>query len=167
VTPPNAATPATALRVGVISDTHGLLRPQATAFLRGCDHILHGGDIGSPEILEQLAALAPLTAVRGNNDTEVWARSLPDTSLLQLGGVRVFIIHDLGQLKMDPAAAAVQVIVCGHSHQPSLRQRDGVVYLNPGSAGPRRFKLPISVAEFSILGTTVTARLVELRTPAA
>jgi putative phosphoesterase len=155
-----------ALRIGVISDTHGLLRPQATAFLRGCDHILHGGDIGGPEILEQLAALAPVTAVRGNNDAQPWAASLPDTRLVQLGGVRVFIIHDLGQIKMDPSAAAVQVIVSGHSHQPSLRQRDGVVYLNPGSAGPRRFKLPISVAEFSISGTAVTARLMELHAPA-
>jgi putative phosphoesterase len=154
------------LRVGVIADTHGLLRPQATAFLQGCDHILHGGDIGGPEILEQLAALAPVTAVRGNNDTQAWAASLPNTRLLQLGGVRVFVVHDLGQIKMDPSAAAVQVIVAGHLHQPSLRQRDGVVYLNPGSAGPRRFKLPISVAEFSISGTAVTARLVELHTSA-
>jgi putative phosphoesterase len=154
-----------ALRVGVISDTHGLLRPQATAFLRGCDHILHGGDIGGPEILDQLAALAPVAAVRGNNDSQPWAASLPDTRLLQLGGVRVFIIHDLGRIKIDPCAAAVQVIVSGHSHRPSLRQRDGIVYLNPGSAGARRFKLPISVAEFSISGTTVTARLVELHTP--
>jgi putative phosphoesterase len=161
----NAHTLTSALRVGVISDTHGLLRLQATAFLRGCDHILHGGDIGGQEILEQLAALAPVTAVRGNNDRQPWAASLPDTRLLQLGGVRVFMIHDLGQIKMDLTAAAVQVVVSGHSHQPSLRQHDGVIYLNPGSAGPCRFKLPISVAEFSIAGTAITARLVALHPP--
>jgi uncharacterized protein len=158
----NSAAPAVALRVGVISDTHGLLRPQAAEFLQGCDHILHGGDIGGPQLLEQLAALAPVTAVRGNNDTQAWAALLPDTRALDLAGVRVFVIHDLKQLKIDPSAAGVQVVVSGHSHQPSLRQRDGVIYLNPGSAGPRRFKLPISVAEFSVSGGIVSARLVEL-----
>ncbi|HEY4972060.1 MAG TPA: metallophosphoesterase family protein, partial [Steroidobacteraceae bacterium] len=158
------ATSAIALRVGVISDTHGLLRPQATAFLRGCDHIVHGGDIGSPEILEQLATVAPVTAVRGNNDTQAWSLRLPATCLLEIGGIRVFVIHDVGQLNIDPAAAAVRVIVSGHSHQPSKRLRDGVIYLNPGSAGPRRFKLPISVADITISGSTVTARLEQLHT---
>ena len=158
------ARPAAALRLGVISDTHGLLRPEAMAFLQGCDHILHGGDIGGPEILEQLAAVAPVCAVRGNNDTQAWAASLPDTRLLELAGVRIYIIHDVGELQIDPCAAAVQIVVCGHSHQPSVRERDGVVYVNPGSAGPRRFKLPISVAEIAICGTSITARLVALQT---
>jgi putative phosphoesterase len=154
------------LRVGLISDTHGLLRPEATAFLEGCDHILHGGDIGGPEILEQLAALAPLTAVRGNNDTQIWAATLPPTRLLEFGGVKLYIIHNVDQLELDPAAAGVRVIVSGHSHQPSVRERGGVVYVNPGSAGPRRFKLPISVGELEISGTIITPKLVQLRTPA-
>jgi putative phosphoesterase len=151
------------LRVGVISDTHGLLRPQATAFLRGCDHILHGGDIGDAQILEQLAALAPVTAVRGNNDSQAWAAVLPETRLLQLAGARFYVIHDLGELRIDPSAAAVQIIVSGHSHQPSLRERAGVIYLNPGSAGPRRFSLPVSVAEIRIDGAGITPRLVQLQ----
>jgi uncharacterized protein len=159
---PDPATPVTALRIGVISDTHGLLRAEATAFLQGCDHILHGGDIGGPEILEQLAVLAPVSAVRGNNDTQAWAASLPDTRLLQLAGVRVYVIHDLGKLSIEPCAAAVQIIVSGHSHQPCVRERGGVIYLNPGSAGPRRFNLPISIAEVRIAGTVITPRLVEL-----
>jgi putative phosphoesterase len=159
----NHARPKKTLRVGVISDTHGLLRPQATAFLRGCDHILHGGDIGGAQILEQLAALAPVTAVRGNNDTQAWAASLPDTRLLELAGVRFYVIHDLGELRIDPSAAAVRIIVCGHSHQPSLRECAGVIYLNPGSAGPRRFRLPVSVAEIRIDGASIAPRLVQLQ----
>jgi uncharacterized protein len=160
------AKPVTGLRVGVISDTHGLLRPEATAFLQGCDHILHGGDIGGPEILEQLAAVAPVSAVRGNNDSQPWAASLPDTRLLELAGVRVYIIHDLGELGIEPRAAGVRVVVSGHSHQPCVRERDGIIYLNPGSAGPRRFKLPISVAELRIAANIITPRLVELQPPA-
>jgi len=160
---PRHAGPDNTLRVGVISDTHGLLRPQATEFLRGCDHILHGGDIGSAQILEQLAALAPVTAVRGNNDTQAWAASLADTRLLQLAGVRCYVIHDLNELRIDPGAAAVQVIVSGHSHQPSLSERAGIIYLNPGSAGPRRFSLPVSVAEIRIEGASITPRLVQLQ----
>jgi putative phosphoesterase len=160
---PHRAGPKNTLRVGVISDTHGLLRPQATAFLRGCDHILHGGDIGSAQILEQLAALAPVSAVRGNNDTQAWAASLPDTQLLELAGVRFHVIHDLKELRIDPGAAAVQVIVSGHSHQPSVSERAGVIYLNPGSAGPRRFRLPISVAEIRIEGASIQPRLVQLQ----
>ena len=163
--PQNHVKRATALRVGLISDTHGLLRPDATAFLQGCDHILHGGDIGGPEILEQLATLAPVTAVRGNNDTQAWAASLPETQLLDLAGVKIYVIHNLDELEFDPSASGVQVIVSGHSHQPSVRERNGVVYVNPGSAGPRRFKLPIGVAELQISGTVITPRLVELPTP--
>ena len=157
------AGPERTLRVGVISDTHGLLRPQATAFLRGCGHILHGGDIGGAQILEHLAALAPVTAVRGNNDTQAWAASLPDTRMLELAGVRFYVTHDLGELRIDPSAAAVQVVISGHSHQPSLRERAGVIYLNPGSAGPRRFRLPVSVAEIRIDGASIAPRLVTLQ----
>jgi putative phosphoesterase len=145
------------LRVGVISDTHGLLRPQATAFLQGCDHIVHGGDIGGPQILEQLAALAPVTAVRGNNDSGAWAGSLPDTRLLEIGGVKIYVI------KAQARPAGVRVIASGHSHKPNICERDGVLYVNPGSAGPRRFRLPVSVAQLVIRGTGVTPELMELQ----
>jgi uncharacterized protein len=151
------------LRVGVISDTHGLLRPQAMAFLQGCDHIVHGGDIGSREILEQLAVLAPVTAVRGNNDSEPWAASLPDTQLLEIGAVKIYVIHDLQQLKAQARPVGVRVIVSGHSHKPNISERDGVLYVNPGSAGPRRFRLPVSVAQLVIRGTAVTPELMELQ----
>ncbi len=153
------------LRVGVISDTHGLLRPEATAHLAGCDHIVHGGDIGGPEILAQLALLAPVTAVRGNNDTEPWAASLPQTQLLQLGGVKIFVLHNLDQLKAA-CPAGVRVVVSGHSHQPLICRRDGVLYVNPGSAGPRRFRLPVSVARLEIRGDSVTSELMQLQVAA-
>jgi putative phosphoesterase len=150
------------LRVGVISDTHGLLRPQATAKLAGCDHIVHGGDIGSREILARLALIAPVTAVRGNNDREPWAASLPETQLLQLGGLNIFVIHNLDQLKARVLPAGVRVVVSGHSHQPLICERGGVLYVNPGSAGPRRFKLPISAAQLEIRGGSVSAQLLQL-----
>lgn len=149
-------------RIGLISDTHGLLRPEAIAFLRGCEHIVHGGDIGDTAILEALAAIAPLTAVRGNNDRDAWAEAVPETALIELGGVRLYAIHDLAQLDIDPVAAGVRVVVSGHSHRPRAEERDGVLYLNPGSAGPRRFRLPISAAELKIDGGVVTPRIVEL-----
>jgi len=151
------------LRVGVISDTHGLLRPQATAFLQGCDHIVHGGDIGSREILAQLAVIAPVTAVRGNNDSEPWAASLPETRLLELGDVKIYIIHNLDELKLHPCPAGVRVIVSGHSHKPAICERDGVLYVNPGSAGPRRFRLPVSVAQLEIRGASVVPELMQLQ----
>jgi putative phosphoesterase len=154
--------PAQTLRIGLVSDTHGLLRPAALAFLRGSDHIVHGGDIGEPRILDALAARAPLTAVRGNNDRGVWAERLRDSELIRLGDVYLYAIHDLAQLDIDPQAAGVRVVVHGHSHMPSVDERDGVLYVNPGSAGPRRFRLPISVAELTIAGTAVSARTVEL-----
>ena len=142
------------LRIGLISDTHGLLRPEALDFLAGCDHIIHGGDIGGPEILERLGAIAPLTVVRGNNDTAPWARSIPETVRLALGGVDLFVIHDLKQLAGDPSAAALaagaRVVISGHSHKPSHSERDGVLYVNPGSAGRRRFSLPITAGELLI-----------------
>jgi putative phosphoesterase len=160
--PPDHVKPKNTLRVGLISDTHGLLRPEATASLQGCDHILHGGDIGAPDILKRLATLAPVTAVRGNNDTEAWAASLPATQLLELPAVRIYLIHNLDELELEPAAADIRVIVSGHSHRGLIRERDGVLYVNPGSAGPRRFRLPISVAQLEISGTHVAAKLIEL-----
>lgn len=150
------------MRVGLISDTHGLLRPQALDFLRGSDHIIHAGDITGPEILAPLAALAPLTVVRGNNDRGAWASELPHTVTLRLGGIAIYIIHDIKELPLDPRAAAMRVVVSGHSHKPASYERDGVLYVNPGSAGRRRFTLPISVGELLIEGERVSARLVTL-----
>jgi hypothetical protein len=151
------------LRVGVISDTHGLLRSEARAFLVGCDYIIHGGDIGSRDILDALAALAPLVAVRGNNDRESWAEHLPETEMIRVGGVFAYIIHDLSRLDIEPRAAGVQVIVSGHSHKPCSEERDGIVYINPGSCGPKRFKLPVSIGELWVDGSHVRARTVELQ----
>ena len=149
-------------RVGLISDTHGLLRPEAVAFLRGSDFIVHGGDIGHAGVLEELAALAPVTAVRGNNDKAAWAGAVPETEVLQVGAVRIYVVHDLGDVELDPEAAGFRVVVSGHSHRPSVTERAGVLYVNPGSAGPRRFKLPITVGELMIVEKSVTARVVEL-----
>jgi putative phosphoesterase len=150
------------LRLGVISDTHGLLRPEAVDFLRGCEHIVHGGDIGNANVLAQLAALAPLTAVRGNNDTGKWGEGIPDTALVEVAGVRIHVIHDLALIDVDPVAMGVQVVVSGHSHRPKVEQRGGVLYLNPGSAGPRRFRLPVAVGEVVVRGGEVEGRFVEL-----
>jgi putative phosphoesterase len=149
------------LRIGLISDTHGLLRPEAKAFLRGSDYIVHGGDIGDPRILEELAALAPVTAVRGNNDRGPWAERLNETEFLQVGEIFVYIIHDLAQLDIEPRAAGIRVVVSGHSHKPSVDERDGVLYVNSGSAGPRRFKLPITAGELIVTGSAVSARIAE------
>lgn len=149
-------------RIGLISDTHGLLRPEAIEFLRGSDHIVHGGDVCEPGVLEALAAIAPLTAVRGNNDRGAWAERLRDTEVLRLGAVSVLVIHDLAELDVEPGAAGIAVVVSGHSHQPSLERRNGVLFVNPGSAGPRRFSLPISVAELIVAGDEASARIVEL-----
>jgi hypothetical protein len=150
------------MRIGLISDTHGLLRREALDFLRGCDHILHGGDIGKAQVLEQLATLAPLTAVRGNNDHGPWAEAIPETQRLMLGGVGFYMLHDLAQLAIDPRAEGVRVVVAGHSHRPAVREQAGVLYVNPGSAGPRRFRLPVSVGEVVIAGGHATARTVAL-----
>jgi hypothetical protein len=148
------------LRVGLISDTHGLLRPEAVAFLEGSDHIIHGGDICVGGVLEALSAIAPVTAVRGNNDHGSWASRLRETERLQVGEVVVYVVHDLAQLEIDPHAAGVQVVVSGHSHKPSVERRNGILYVNPGSAGPRRFKLPISVGELTVTGSSVSVRIV-------
>ena len=147
-------------RIGLISDTHGLLRPEAAAFLRGSDFVIHGGDIGHEGILKELRSVAPVTAVRGNNDKGSWAESLADTEVLQVEGVSIYVIHNIAELDLDPVAAGFQVVVSGHSHKPSVVENGGVLYVNPGSAGPRRFELPIAVAELVVDGTSVHARVV-------
>jgi putative phosphoesterase len=152
-------------RVGLISDTHGLLRPEALAFLRGSDFIVHAGDIGDAQVLEGLRRLAPLTAVRGNNDKGAWARSIAETDVLQVGDVSIYVLHDLSELDLDPIAAGFQVVVSGHSHNPRIEDREGVLYVNPGSSGPRRFKLPIALGELQVVGASVKARIVELDKP--
>lgn len=149
-------------RVGLISDTHGLLRPEALAFLRGSDFIVHAGDIGDPRLVKELRALAPLTAVRGNNDKGAWAEAIAETEVLQVGDVSIYVIHNLAELDLDPGAAGFRVVVSGHSHRPSVHERGGVLYVNSGSSGPRRFKLPIAVAELEVVGDLVTAKVVEL-----
>ena len=150
------------VRVGLISDTHGLLRPQALTALRGSDVIVHGGDIGDAQILAQLATVAPVTAVRGNNDRGGWADAVPETALLEAGGLRIHVLHDLHELAIDPAESRIRVVVSGHSHQPRVEERQGVVYVNPGSAGPRRFKLPIAVARLYVSEDGLRPELVEL-----
>jgi uncharacterized protein len=152
----------TAIRIGLISDTHGLLRPQAIDFLRGSDFIIHAGDICDSTIIAELERIAPVTAVRGNNDTGAWADGLQETELVKMGGIVIYVIHDLALLDIDPNAAGVQVVVSGHSHRPCIRRREGIIFVNSGSAGPQRFKLPISVAELVIAGLSVSARIVEL-----
>jgi putative phosphoesterase len=152
------------MRVGLVSDTHGLLRPQALAALQGCVHIVHGGDIGGAAILQQLAAIAPVTAVRGNNDAGDWADAIRETEVIEIGGLRIYAIHDLKQFALAPGAGPVDVVVSGHSHRPKIEEKGGVLYVNPGSAGPRRFKLPVSVAELVIENGKASARIVELAT---
>ena len=150
------------MRIGLIYDTHGLLRPEALAALAQAEHIVHCGDVGGPEILERLAAIAPLTVVLGNNYTAPWARSIPETARVDFGRVALYVIHDLKQLAIDPRAAGVRVVVSGHSHRPACSEREGVLYVNPGSAGRRRFSLPIAAADLRIDGDTVVAKLVTL-----
>lgn len=146
-------------RIGVVSDTHGLLRPEAIAFLDGCDHIVHAGDIGKPDILDALAGLAPLTAIRGNIDTGDWAANLPDTLLVDACGIRLHVLHDLKQLALDPVAEGVAVVVSGHSHKAVVAERGGVLLLNPGSAGPRRFRLPVTIAELRVERGRIVPRI--------
>jgi uncharacterized protein len=139
-----------AFRIGIIADTHGLLRPEALRGLEGVDHILHGGDIGKPDIIDALRRIAPVTAIRGNVDTGDWAREYAETELAHLAGETIYVLHDLKTLQLDPVAAGIDVVVSGHSHVPKIEAIDGVLYLNPGSAGPRRFKLPITLATLDI-----------------
>jgi len=150
------------IRVGLISDTHSLLRPEAEAWLRGSDFIIHAGDIGDPAILEQLAAIAPLTVVRGNNDNAPWGRALPEVAQLQAGGLTLHVLHDIAELAVDPRAAGIAAVITGHSHQPRVEERDGVLFVNPGSAGPRRFRLPIAAGELVIDDGRAEARTVVL-----
>ena len=147
--------------IGLISDTHGLVRPQAMAALRGCAAIVHAGDIGKLEVLDELRELAPLTAIRGNVDT--WATDLPDTAVVTFAGQRLYVIHDVKKLELDPRAAGFAAVISGHSHVPRTEIRDGVLYLNPGSAGPRRFKLPISVATLRIGPHGLESELITLK----
>lgn len=149
MTPPRASE-ASLWNVGVISDTHGLLRPAAQAALQGADAIVHAGDIGAPEVLEALAEIAPVTAVRGNNDRGAWAEKLPLTEVLAVGGVLLYVLHDVQELDLDPRAAGFAAVISGHSHQPRQQRRDGVLFFNPGSAGLRRFKLPVTVGRLRI-----------------
>ena len=149
--------------VGVISDTHGLLRPEALAALAGVERIVHAGDIGAPDVLQALGKIAPVTAVRGNNDRERWAADIPETEVLEIGDVSLYVLHDLHELDLDPRAAGFAAVIAGHSHQPRVDERDGVLYLNPGSAGPRRFKLPISLARLTVRGARLQAELVTLQ----
>jgi len=149
--------------VGLISDTHGLLRPEALDPLRGSDFIVHAGDIGDPGIVTELARLAPVVAVRGNVDKAAWAQSIPSTDVLEVGGAAfLYVLHNIEDLDLDPAAAGFHAVVFGHSHQPGVRWKDGVLYVNPGSAGPRRFSLPISVGRLLVDAGTVSAELIEI-----
>ncbi|HVY81151.1 MAG TPA: metallophosphoesterase family protein [Steroidobacteraceae bacterium] len=150
------------MRVGLISDTHGLLRPEAVEALAGVEHILHAGDIGSADVLTELGKIAPVTAVRGNNDKGRWAASLAEFEAVALGGRHIYMLHDVAELDLDPAAAGFAAVVAGHSHKPKIETREGVLFINPGSAGPRRFKLPVTVGLLEIDGSTLNARIREL-----
>jgi uncharacterized protein len=143
-------TPAEAVIIGLISDTHGLLRPEALKALRGSDLIIHAGDVGNPEILETLRALAEVIAVRGNIDKGDWAKALPATAIVEAGPATIYVLHDLNELDLDPVAAGFQIVVSGHSHKPLSTWRSGVLYINPGSAGPRRFQLPVTLARLDL-----------------
>ncbi len=148
--------------IGVISDTHSLWRPQVASAFAGVDLILHAGDVGDPGILAELRALAPVIAVRGNVDKGAWAMRLPETEVVTIGTAQVYLLHNLQQLDLEPAAAGFAAVISGHSHQPMSREQDGVLYLNPGSAGPKRLALPVSVARLRVVGKRVTAELIEL-----
>lgn len=150
------------MKIGVISDTHGLLRPEATAALEGVDHILHGGDIGEPTIVTALEEIAPVTAIRGNVDTGKWAEAYPATCLMRLGGHAIYILHDRNALTLDPAAERIDVVVSGHSHKPSIEREGPVLFVNPGSAGRKRFRLPVTLAMLDVSGARPEAHLVDL-----
>jgi putative phosphoesterase len=152
--------PAKDMVVGVISDTHGLLRPEVVPAFKNVDLILHAGDIGDPAVLKNLQALAPVFAVRGNNDKEKWAKVIPEARIVPVSDIRVFMIHDVKEMETTPADC--HVVVAGHSHRPLIEKREGILFLNPGSAGPRRFKLPICVARLTVRGSAVSAKLIEL-----
>jgi uncharacterized protein len=148
--------------VGIISDTHGLVRPEAVAALRGSDLIIHAGDIGKPHVIDQLRLVAPTFVVRGNIDTQAWAADLPSTQTVEVGQLLFWVLHDIAQITIDPAAASLTAVAFGHSHRPSIETHDGVLYVNPGSAGPRRFKLPVSIARIHVMGQKLSPEIVEL-----
>ena len=150
------------LIIGVISDTHGLLRPNALAALRGSDYVIHAGDIGDPDILQKLAQIAPVTAIRGNVDREAWARKIPSTNVLEVGGISVYVLHNLQELDLNPDAAGFAVVAYGHSHVPKQESKNGVLYFNPGSAGPRRFRLPVTIGRLRVQGDRVSGEIVEI-----
>jgi hypothetical protein len=157
---PSRSTGAEALRVGLVSDTHNLLRPEVLDWLRGSDHIIHAGDICGEQVLAALRRLAPLTAVRGNNDQGAWTAPLRERETLQLGGITIVVLHDISDLNSAPLPGGVDALVSGHSHKPLVDEREGVLYVNPGSAGPRRFKLPISAGELIVRDGRVSARII-------
>ena len=148
--------------IGVISDTHGLLRPQALERLRGSDHIIHAGDIGAPEIVPALEQVAPVTAIRGNIDTQDWARRFPETEVVEFAGLHIYIVHDAQALDLNPKAAGFAAVISGHSHRPHQQLKDGVLYFNPGSAGPRRFKLPITLGRLEIAQGSVKGEILNI-----
>jgi putative phosphoesterase len=148
--------------IGVISDTHGLLRPEALAALQGSDYIIHAGDVGDAAILTKLAAIAPVTAVRGNVDCEKWAHDLPERNVLEIGSTAIYVLHDVGRLDLDPRSAKFVAVIFGHSHRPAQEMRDGVLFFNPGAAGPRRFTLPVSLGRLRISGSRLTAEIIPL-----
>ena len=152
------------MKIGVISDTHGLLRPEAVAALAGVAHIVHAGDIGGPDVIAALRRLAPVTAIRGNIDTDDWARDYPDEAVVELAGRSIYVLHNRNELALDPAASGFDVVVSGHSHKPKFETVDGVLYLNPGSAGPRRFTLPIALATLELTNEAVQPRIHEIVT---
>ncbi|MFL6228867.1 MAG: metallophosphoesterase family protein [Pyrinomonadaceae bacterium] len=148
--------------IGVISDTHGLVRPEAIDALRGADMILHAGDVGNPQVLEALNGIAPVVAVRGNNDKGEWAEELPRWEVVEVGAISIYMLHDLKEIDISPPGAGFRVVVSGHSHKPSVEESKGVLYVNPGSAGPRRFSLPVSMARLRVAGEAISAQLIEL-----
>jgi putative phosphoesterase len=150
------------VNIGVISDTHGLLRPEALAALRGSDYIIHAGDIGDAAILKKLAEIAPVTAIRGNVDRDGWARKVPATDVLEIGGVLIYVLHNLQELDLRPEAAGFAVVISGHSHVPKQQEKNGVLYFNPGSAGPRRFRLPVTIGRLKMQGGKVSGEIVEI-----
>ncbi len=152
----------TGILISVISDTHGLLRPEALQALRGSDHIIHAGDVGASEILDELATIAPVIAIRGNVDKAGWVRGLPETEVVEIGGVLIYVLHDLAQLDLKPEAAGFKVVISGHSHVPKQETRDGVLYFNPGSAGPRRFKLPVTIGRLIVEGGLARGEIIPI-----
>jgi uncharacterized protein len=148
--------------VGILSDTHGLMRPEALDALSGSNLIIHAGDVGAPEVLEKLRGIAPVFAVRGNVDTQAWADQLPNTQIVPVGVHKFYVLHNISDLAVDPVEAGVAAVVFGHSHKPSIETRNGVLYLNPGSAGPRRFKLPICVARVEVSDTRIEPAIIAL-----